>query len=57
MAKKEGKKQRKYGRNKLWCTAYFNRGQRAKNKRKKLNKHIAKHPNDAIALVALKNIK
>ena len=57
MAKKEGKKQRKYGRNKLWCTAYFNRGQRTKNKRKKLNKHIAKHPNDAIALVALKNIK
>lgn len=40
---------RKRGRMLVWCAAYKARGQREKNKKAKLAKHIAKHPNDLIA--------
>ena len=60
MAKKKGpstgKKKggmRKRGRMLVWCQAYRSRGQREKNKKLKLNNHIAKHPNDKAAEVAL----
>lgn len=50
----KSKKGRKHGRNKLWCTAYRNRGQREKNKVVRLKKHLLRNPNDrnAVHLVA-----
>lgn len=47
-ARRKGKKNRKHGRNKKWCEAYRLRGQREKNKAKRLAKHRKAHPNDAI---------
>ena len=44
-----GGKNRKHGRNKIWCDAYRKRGQREKNKAKKVLKHLAQHPNDNVA--------
>jgi hypothetical protein len=38
-----------HGRNKSWCESYFRRGQRLKNKKARLRKHIMKHPNDKVA--------
>lgn len=43
MGKKEGKKHRKYGRNADWCKAYRARGQREKNKIKKVLRHILRY--------------
>lgn len=34
-----GKKNRKHGRNKVWCAAYKARGQFEKNKAKRMAKH------------------
>ena len=44
---------RKRGRSIVWCQAYKSRGQREKNKKLKLRKHIVKHPNDKVAEKAL----
>lgn len=49
---RRGKKNRKHGRNKEWCKAYAACGQREKNKVKRINKHLAKHPKDAVAKAA-----
>jgi hypothetical protein len=46
---------KKHGRNKKWCMAYEARGQREKNKRIKLKKHLDRYPNDNCAKDALKN--
>ena len=43
---KGGRKNRKHGRNKKWCTRYELEDRKAKNKAKRLKKHIKKHPND-----------
>jgi hypothetical protein len=43
MAKAVGGKNRKYGRNSNWCTAYKNRNQREINKAKKLLKHFKRY--------------
>ena len=51
MAKKAGGgKQRKYDRNRKWCESYRNRGQREKNKVKKLRRHLARFPGDKVAV-------
>lgn len=39
----------KRGRNIAKCQAYKQRGTREENKRRKVAKHIAKHPNDSVA--------
>ena len=53
MAKPKISGVKKAGRNKDWCKAYRTRGQREKNKLRKLKKHIARHPNDLVAKKAL----
>ena len=52
----KGRKNRKYGRNQLWCAAYRARGQREKNKAVRLKHHLARHPNDTCALAALNRV-
>lgn len=52
---KGGKKNRKVGRNKPWCTAYALRGQREKNKCIRLRRHLARFPNDRPAMHLLAN--
>ena len=49
VARKTGKKQRKYDRNRKWCQSYRNRNQREKNKVKKVRRHLARFPNDKVA--------
>lgn len=39
----EGKKSRKHGRNAMWCQGYRNSETRAKNKAKKMLRHIARY--------------
>lgn len=47
--KNRSKKNRKFERNKIWCANYRARGQREKNKAKKLAKHLSRHPADNTA--------
>ena len=57
MATKSGaKKQQKFGRNGRWCAGYTLRGQRLKNKRKKLKRHIKHYPEDNQAIKALEKL-
>lgn len=44
---------RKYDRNRKWCEAYRNRGQREINKARKLYRHLARFPDDVGAAKAL----
>ena len=46
VVRKKGKKNRKYGRNANFCLRYRNEDRRAKNKARRLRRHIAKFPND-----------
>lgn len=55
-SKSGGKKNRKYGRNKVWCQAYRARGQREKNMVLRLRKHTAHHPPDRCAAAALARV-
>lgn len=50
---KEGKKQRKYGRNALYCAAYKRSNTREKNKVARLKKRLITHPNDKVAITAI----
>lgn len=50
---KSGKKNRKHGRNLIWCKAYRSRRQREKNKVKRLRKHMLRHPADHVAAECL----
>jgi hypothetical protein len=43
---KGGKKNRKFGRDKIKCERYRRERRREKNKVKKVCKHLKKHPND-----------
>jgi len=52
---KKTKKNRKHGRNKVWCEVYRREGRREKNKCKRLRKHIVRHPNDNVARHLLAN--
>ena len=58
MAKANGSnKMRKVGRNALFCASYKNRNQREKNKVIRLKKHLLRHPNDQVAVLAVDNAK
>ncbi|HWT83672.1 MAG TPA: hypothetical protein VN648_33330 [Candidatus Methylomirabilis sp.] len=50
---KGGKKNRKHGRNKSWCEAYRQAGQRERNKRRRLARRVVRHPRDGAARSAL----
>lgn len=55
MSKKDqGGKNKKYGRNKIWCQTYRTREVRAKNRVRKLRRHIKNFPADVQAVAALK---
>ena len=45
-APKKGKKNRKHGRNKVYCHRYEVEDRRDKNKVKRRIRHLKKHPND-----------
>lgn len=49
---KAGKKNRKHGRNKLFCERYRREGRREKNKAIRLRKHLRRHPRDTVAMQA-----
>ena len=51
---KGGSKGRKIGRNLVKCQRYRDLGIREENKRRKLLKHLKKHPNDPSALGAFR---
>lgn len=55
--RKKGKKNRKHDRNRKWCESYRARGQREKNKVKKLLKHLNRFPDDLAAKRVLANLK
>lgn len=57
MKKSKSSGSRKHDRNRAWCEAYRRRGQREKNKAKKLRKHLAIYPDDRCAAAALKKAK
>jgi hypothetical protein len=50
-----GKKNRKWGRNKVSCLAYQNENRREKNKLSHLKKHLVRFPDDACAKAAVEN--
>jgi hypothetical protein len=50
---KKTKKQRKFGRNAAFCLRYRNSRRREHNKLRRLKKHLARFPGDAIALKAV----
>lgn len=50
---KASKKQRKHGRNAIFCKAYKSTSRREKNKLKKLEKHLAVFVDDYVAKHAL----
>jgi hypothetical protein len=54
---KKTKKHRKHGRNAAFCLRYRNEDREAKNKIKKLVRHLSKFSNDNCAKVALGNTK
>jgi hypothetical protein len=54
---KKSKKQRKLGRNAVYCQYYAATNRREKNKIKTLNKHLARFPDDKVALKALELCK
>lgn len=58
VAKKGGKKNRKYGRNKVrgQAVAYSNEGRKRKNQLRKLKRHIKYHPEDVQAEKSLQLI-
>lgn len=58
MAKKQKQKggsSKKKGRNKLKCQRYRDFNVRLTNKRRKVKKHLKKHPNDKNALKSIQN--
>ena len=50
---KRSKKQRKVGRNAVACLRYKNTHRREHNKARRLARHLARFPSDAIATAAL----
>jgi hypothetical protein len=57
VARKTGKKNRKWNRNKLFCQAYRNENRREKNKARKLLRHLRKHSNDNVAVGCFDKLK
>lgn len=56
IARKGGKKNRKFKRNKDKCAIYAREGRREKNKAKKLAKHLRRHGTDVQAKHCLNNL-
>lgn len=56
VARKRGKKNRKFGNNIAFCTRYRNEGRRGINKKRKLQRHLKNFPEDAQAQRALKTL-
>lgn len=54
---KKTKKQRKYGRNVKYCQYYAITHKRERNKLRRLNKHLAKFPDDNCARKAADGCK
>jgi hypothetical protein len=54
--RKKGKKDRKWGRNLAKCKLY-REFRSVRNKRRKLNRHLARHDNDGCAKLALSRVK
>ncbi len=55
---KKGKSgNKKHGRSKAWCERYRARGQREKNKLKKIRRHLKKFPGDRAAELKRKELK
>jgi hypothetical protein len=52
---KKGKKQRKWGRNKIYCSYYALTHKREKNKIKRLKKHLVRFPQDQCAIKAMEH--
>ena len=46
----KGNKNRKYGRNKMSCKVYKDRGVREANKKRKMKRHIKRFPKDEQAI-------
>lgn len=51
--RKEGRRCRKYGRNKKWCEAYRASGRQERNRRRRILRHLKRYPADLSALAAL----
>lgn len=54
-SKQKGGGTKKHGRNKIKC-GHYRTTKSVKNKLRKLHRHIARHPDDGCAGVALKNV-
>jgi hypothetical protein len=54
---KKTKKNRKWGRNKVFCDTYKRTNQEEKNRIKRLNKHLTRFPNDLVASKAKDNAR
>jgi hypothetical protein len=50
---KGGKKNRKWGNNKAYCQRYRAEGKQEKNRARRINRHLKRHPNDLQAFEAL----
>lgn len=57
MAAGGGKKNRKVGKNRIWCLAYKNSGRREKNKARRLRSHLKRFPADKVAETALGGLR
>lgn len=57
VSRKKGRKNRKHGRNSVFCKVYKLSHRRERNKAKRLNKHLSRHPGDRCAVQALKVAK
>lgn len=53
---KGGRKNRKHGRNKVWCKVYAAHSRREKNKALRLKKHLTRFPDDATAKAVLNSL-
>lgn len=56
IARKQGKKNRKWKRNILKCARYRNEERQEKNKARKLRRHLRSHGNDRQAVHAFANL-
>ncbi len=53
---KEGKKNRKWGRNKVFCAKYLLEGRKEKNKKLRLLRTLKKQPNNAQLKTVIKKL-
>lgn len=54
---KGGKKQRKFGRNKMDCLAYRNENRREKSRVRRIKRHLKRFPMDAAAVAHMERFK